>query len=293
MKRSFLALLALISLAAGLILPVIALGQDLEKEQFNASGTFKGIAAPGVLQMASGEGDMWLVKVEAKPQDITFSGTAEKSFLRTGMFVEFRAAVSKRGTIAEPVAMLTVFTPSDGRPPGILPDGDLGGGGNGLFGEEKKEEPKERKAAAKPKADDTVYRVAGAISKIGRGGDITVSAGGAQVKANLAEECKISVDLNDLSFISAGDKVTVGGWFYKVRPLERVVNKVEVIAANPLTDGSKKKPAKAAKPEKGAKGAKGEKGDKPADEEKKDDKATGEKEPDKPEPDKPEPKKDD
>lgn len=284
MKRFFLVPLALYT---AVLTSHDAFGQNLEKDPLKASGTIKNVA-PGVLQIATGEGDMWLLKLEAKPQDVTFSGTAEKSFLRPGMFVEFRAQVSKKGVVAEPVANLIVFTPSEGRRPGVDPD-SAGGGDGGLFNEpkdEKKPDPKAKKST-RLKADDTVYRVAGAISKVGRAGDLTVSAGGRQVRFNLAEDCKISIDINDLSFVSIGDKITVDGWFLKGRPGEGAANKIEVTATNPLTDGSKKKQTKPVKGdpkgEKGVKGAKGEKGDKeekPA-EEKKD---TEKKEAEKPEP---------
>ncbi len=284
MKPSFFVPLALF---AALLTALPAFGQDLEKIPLKTSGTIKGVA-PGVLQIATGEGDMWLLKVEAKPQDVTFSGTAEKSFLRTGMFVEFRAQISKKGVVAEPVASLTVFTPSEGRPLALDPDG-VGGGDGTLFNEpkdDKKPEPKAKKST-RLKADDTVYRVAGVINKIGRAGDLTVSAGGAQVKFNLAEDCKISVDINDLSFVTLGDKITVDGSFLKGRSGEGIASKIEVTATNPLTDGSKKKSTKPVKGdpkgEKGVKGAKGEKGDKeekPA-EEKKD---TEKKDAEKPEP---------
>ena len=290
MRRSFLVPFALFT---ALFASIPAFGQNLEHEQLNATGTVKGVV-PGAIQVAVTEKEVWLIKVDPniKPQDVMFSGTAEKTFLRTGMFIEFRAQVSKRGTVMEPVASLTVFTPSDARPAGIDPDGAADSGAGALFGEgkeenkgeKKKPEPKEKKAAAKPKGDDTLYRVAGAISKIGRAGDVTVSAGGAQVKFNLAEECKISVDTNDLSFVSSGDKVTVQGWFYKGQPGEGVAQKVEVTASKPLTDGSKKKPTKPVKepktPAKGAKGEKGEKGDKeekPAEEKKEEAKKDGDK----------------
>lgn len=255
----------------------LAVAQNLERDQLNVSGTLKRVA-PGAIEIATGEGDLWVLKVDAKPQDVTFTGTAEKSFLRSGIFVEFRAQVSKRGVVDEPVATLTVFTPSEARPPGVLPDGDLGGAGAGLFSEpqeKKKLDPKEKKAA-KLKGDDTVYRVAGAISKIGRAGDLTVSTGGVQVKFNLAEDCKISVDTNDLAFVSPGDKVSAQGWFLKGRPGQGAANKIEVTAAVPLADNSKKKTARPTKESKtGVKGAKGEtadKEDKPA-EEKKEEKA--------------------
>jgi hypothetical protein len=287
-----------LALVAGLLLSIPASSQDLEKEPLNISGTVKGVG-PGALQVAVTEKEVWVVSVDPaiKPQDITFTGSAEKSFLQAGMFLEFRAQVNKRGTVLEPVATLTVFTPGEGRLPGLQADSDLGGGVPVLKEEkgEKKPDSKEKKAA-KAKPDDTVYLVRGAITKVGRGGDITVSADGDQVKFNLAEECKISVDLNDLAFVAPGDKVTAQGWFYKDRPGEGVANgRIEVTAEKPLTSGVKKKPTKLAKdtktPAKGAKGEKGEKGDKgekPAEEKKDDAKKDG----DKKETEKPEPKKD-
>ncbi|MFN0019811.1 MAG: hypothetical protein ACKVP0_16260 [Pirellulaceae bacterium] len=283
-----------LALIAGLLPSLSALGQNLEREQLNVAGTLKGVA-PGAIQVEVSEKEVWILKVEAKPEDVTFSGTAEKSFLQPGMFLEFRSPVNKRGMVLEPVANLIVFTPSEARLPGVQADGDLGGGAP-VFKEEKgekKPDPKEKKAA-KPKADDTVYLVRGAITKVGRGGDITVSADGAQVKFNLAEDCKISVEVNELSFVAPGDKVTVQGWYIKDQPGEGAASKIEVSAAKPLTSGVKKKPTKPVKetktPAKGAKGVKGEKGDKeekPA-EENKDEPKKG----DKKGTEKPEPKKD-
>lgn len=264
--------LSSLSLAALLIAGSVGFAQNLEREPLNVSGTVKG-GVPGAVQVAVSEKEAWIIHIDEssiKPQDISFSATAEKTFLRPGMFLEFRAQVNKRGTVLEPVANLTVFTPSEARPPGVLPDGPAGGGGAGLFDEgkdkkkeEKKPDPKEKKAA-KAKGDDTVYRIAGAVTKVGRAGDVTISAGGTLVKFNLAEDCKISVDLNDIAFVSPGDKVVVQGWNYKGQMGEGWASKIEVTATNPLSDGSKKKPVKPMKETKAAaKGAKGEKETKP------------------------------
>jgi hypothetical protein len=291
-------ILATLSLAliAGLFTSCPALGQNLERKPLNVAGTLKGVA-PGVIQVEASEKEVWLLKVEAKPEDVSFTGSAEKSFLQPGMFLEFRSPVNKRGMVLEPIASLTVFTPSEARAPGVQADGDLGGGGGALFNEgkeEKKGEAKEKKAP-KGKGDDTVYLVRGAISKIGRAGDVTVSAAGAQVKFNLAEDCKISVEVNELSYVALGDKVTVQGWYIEDQPGQGAASKIEVSAAKPLTSGVKKKPTKPVKeaktPAKGAKGAKGAKEDKEEkpSEEKKDE---AKKEEDKKGTEKTEPKKD-
>jgi hypothetical protein len=282
---------SLFCLAASLLTTSYTVAQNLEKEPFqNLTGTIKA-AAPGAVQVAVTEKEVWVIHIDdtIKQQDIVFSGTAEKAFLRPGMFVEFRAQVNKRGMVLEPVASLTVFTPSEARPPGVLPDGEAGGGGGALFGDPKegKEKPEPKKAAAKPKGDDTIYRVAGAISKVGRAGDVTVTAGGAQVKFNLAEECKITVDVNELAYVAPGDKAVVQGSSVKGQPGEGIASKIEITASKPLTDGTKKKPtkpvkepktpAKGGKGDKGAKGDKGDKEEKPAEEKKEEAKKDGDK----------------
>src|SRR6185436_18204192 len=107
MKRSFLVPSTLMALC---LVACQAFGQNLEREQLSISGTIKGVA-PGAFQVAVSEKEVWLIKIDPniKQVDMTFSGSAEKTFLRPGMYVEFRAQVNKRGTVLEPVASLTVF----------------------------------------------------------------------------------------------------------------------------------------------------------------------------------------
>jgi len=80
--------------------------------------------------------------------------------------------------------------------------------GRGTRGE--KPVPKAKpKTEPKVRDEDTVYRVGGQVSKISRLGELTISAGGTSVKAKLAEDAKISVNMGDLAYLQAGDKIEI------------------------------------------------------------------------------------
>ena len=99
MKRIFLSLLIV---PAAVVFSAIARGQNLEQEPLALAGTLKGVAPGGVLQVAANEKEVWNIKVEANPQDISFSGTAEKTFLKPGMFVELRGQIGRHFFLESP-----------------------------------------------------------------------------------------------------------------------------------------------------------------------------------------------
>jgi hypothetical protein len=221
---------------------------NVPRENLAASGVLKG-ARGQVLQMQTSEGEQWLVQVQPnRPWDVTFTGAAEASFVKPGMLVQFSSKLNRRGQADEPITQLIIFTMKEGYQLGVLSSDAIGGGdapSSGLF-EEPAEKPKEKKA--KPKVDEnTVYRIAGQITKISRTGELTINAGGTMVKADLAEDAKVSVDINDLSYARPGDKVEVRGWYVAGQKGQAVGNQVSVSAAEPLA-GPKKKGPPGAKP---------------------------------------------
>ena len=219
---------------------------NIPRENLSASGVLKG-ARGLTLQMQTTEGEQWLIQLQpGRPTDITFTAAAEASWLRPGMLVQFSSKLNKRGQADEPVTQLTVFTLREGYQLGVLSDTSIGGenASAGLF-EEPVEKPKAKKAKVKVD-EDTVYRIAGQVTKISRTGEMTVNAGGTTVKANLAEDAKVSVDVNDLSYARPGDKVEVRGWYVAGQRQQAVGNQVSVSAAEPL-EGPKKKPLPGAK----------------------------------------------
>jgi hypothetical protein len=248
--------------------------QQVPRENIEASGTVKGMQR-GLIHLVTDAGDQWLIQVQAaRPQDISFTGTAEPDFVKPGMWVRFQTKLSRRGDAAEPIESLEIFTPREGYEPGVYADIPSGGGNTaGLFSDEPAPEAKPKKKS-KPKLDeDTVYTVAGQVGKISRLGELTISAAGTSVKAKLAEGVKIRLDMGDLSFLQAGDKIEIRGWHPAGQKGQAVATQVTASAAQPLTDPSKKKKAAAAEEKPAA--DKEQPADKPADGEKKPEAAEG------------------
>jgi hypothetical protein len=235
------------------LVPVLVVGQDQPRENVSERGTFRGGFAGGFV-FASDSNETWKVKLPARASEISFSGNAEPGFLRPGMKVTFSALMNKKGTVKEPVASLTVFTPQEAKDLGVWPESSEVGTNplEGLFSaREVKDEPKPK--GKKPVVEDQVCRVGGTLKSL-KGDRMVVIAGRMEVKCQLAENAKIRVSTSDLSFVQVGDKVEVDGWYYaNARQAGLWANSVSVTAANPLT-GEKKK----------GKPAEDEPGDKPA-----------------------------
>lgn len=219
----------------------LALAQE-KREKLDASGTLKAIA-PGAIQFAAKDGEIWTVKLPAKPQDLTFSGSAEHSFLKPGMMVRFTATMNKKGQVVGTIPSITIFTPIDATDVGLHLDKPQSGGNplGGLFNDNKPmDEPK--KPVKKPVVEQVDYRIGGKLVSL-RNNRLVVSAGGTSVKCELAENAKISVSIADLSWAKPGDKVEVDAWYYaNMKQAGAMGEKVTILASEPLKD-EKKKPA--------------------------------------------------
>jgi hypothetical protein len=222
---------------------------EIQREPLQCAGTVKQVGR-GVIGLTTEAGDQWAVQVEARPQDLSFTGSADATFVKPGMWIRFTTRLTRTGNAQEPIATAEIYTPREGFGVGVYPEGagEIGGGEGGALFAPTEEKPKP-KAEPKPKIrdEDVVYRVGGQVSKISRLGELTINAGGASVKAKFAEEAKISVDVADLSFLQAGDKVEVTGWYPAGTKGRAVATQVRASASQPLADASKKKkPAPAA-----------------------------------------------
>jgi hypothetical protein len=175
---------------------------NVQWENAELSGVIKGLQG-SLIQVAAGGGENWVVQVDARPQDIRFEGQADPAFLKTGMLVEFKAKVNKRGQAAEPVSSLTVFTVREGRGVGVQAEGGLAKGEAELFNSQPVEEKKGAKGRA---GEDPDYRVAGQITKLSRG-EMTINCAGTTIKADLDKEAKVTVDVNNLQYAQIGDKI--------------------------------------------------------------------------------------
>lgn len=231
--------------SAVILCAATASAQNQERKPIEARGTLQG-AAPGALQILSDSKETLAVKLPAKAADISFTANAELSFLKPGQTVKFSALMDKKGKVKEPVTLITIFTPIDRTELGVYPENADSGPNplEGLFSSEpKREEPKKR---PKTVMKEQPYRVGGTITSL-KGGKMTVAAGGMQIKCELADNVKLKVAMNNLTYAREGDKVDVQGWHYPAAPDQGITaNQVSIIAANPLAD-EKKKPRAAPK----------------------------------------------
>ncbi|GIW95822.1 MAG: hypothetical protein KatS3mg110_3871 [Pirellulaceae bacterium] len=216
--------LCLIVAAGTLCATVPTMGQELQREAFHLEGKLQRLA-PGLLQVADEQGNVWLVKIEANPRDVSFSATAAPEWLGPGMWVRFSAVLDQRLQAQEPVKELTVFTPLDPSQLGIIPQVSLG---------------KEIFAPPEPQSDQTnkpqLCLVAGRLVGMARGKTTRVSvlAGTNTLTVNLAEPAKIIVEVSDLSWAKPGDKVVLDGWYYPMIPGRAIANRISVSASAEL-----------------------------------------------------------
>ena len=194
------------------------------KEQLTASGTIKAVY-PGLLQIVTGDGQQWRIGVGARPLNISFTGAADKSWLRPGMFVQFTGSFNKRGQAQSPIQEVKAFTPREGFRIGVFPAAEPSG---------QLETPQGGEKPAKPAAAS--YEVAGRLTSC-RKGWLRVATGQATVIAELAEDVRVSFDIADCRAAQAGDTIEVSAWYYRFQKGMGVAyaTNLKIAAAQPLT----------------------------------------------------------
>lgn len=160
-------------------------GTVIEVTKFNAiKGRFVA-AKPGMIQWTDSQDTPCYVKILPGTY-VQVLGEAEPNFLRPGLLVQFTGTIQGRGTVAEPIEEITIFTPRDGYSIGVVDeDGDS-------------------------KRDDGPKKIAGQLKSI-KNGKITVVAGKQTIKAELVEEPTVQIDISDYSLAAPGDEITISG----------------------------------------------------------------------------------
>ena len=171
----------------------------------NTKALLKGIQVPFLQLDVSGV--EWIFKVEATPENVFYTATASKDWLRPGMLLRYTGA-DETGNHKDPLTELTVFSLRPGYGLGIMNEGD------------------------------GTFFVAGVLRSIKKD-RFFVNAGGRKTRIQLAEDVTIHVDLNTLDFVQPGDQVQVEGWYFQKG--KAVGNKISVAASQPLQAQGKKR----------------------------------------------------
>jgi hypothetical protein len=208
--------------------------QQQAHQDFNGKGEFDALlGSAGFVAELDGTRVTLAFEPKGKPK-IEVTGTAMPDSLAPGMYVKFKGDFDKKGEGKGAVKELEIFTPNEKEPLAATP----------ASGAVDVSASKKGPASTFP----TTYDIAGRISGT-KNGAIIVSCPGLTVHAVVAEDATIKVNVADLRFASAGDKVEVHGWAgnMKGRPVA-YATEVKVQMANPLSGtGPKKKPTHLAK----------------------------------------------
>ena len=222
---------------------------------------------------------------------VSVTGTAEQDYLKSGVTLNSWPRLTKRTRSRKRSSKLIIVTPTTDRPLGLCPHGICHSGQEGRKGRGEKAKPLRarsrlgdvppakahgkkapiRKAAicspasparAAPCKPPGTFTVRGTI-KLCKDGKITVAAGrGPTIKAELASDVKIDVDMADIRAAQRDDRVTVDGKTTQARPNLVMAESIKIDLANPLS-GAKKHATRPAKTPAAKTTAKAKKGDPP------------------------------
>ena len=183
---------------------------------WNESGTIEGLAGD-VLQIKNAAGVPWMVRVGPQAK-VTVEGSAETSYLRPGINVQFSADLDAKFAVATPITELALYTPESKKDAGLYSGEDT-------------------KAVRKPAAGH--YTVKGRVASL-KGENLVVLAGGKKVAGKLSPQATIKVNVADIDLAQPGDTVKIIGWTSKTQRGQAESSTVSVTMAKPLA-GVKKK----------------------------------------------------
>ena len=197
---------------------------------YDGKGTI-GEVAPQGIQFTDADGKSIIVNFDQKTK-VTVTGTAEPAFLGPGLLVRFTAVISPKGLVEDKLTELAVVERSDtneiGAQPDLQPGQDL-----------KKAE----------KEGPVSWLVVGQIRSF-KNNQLMVVAN-KSIRAEVAEDCKITVDVTTPTIAREGDEITVTGKLLQeyqkmgdvTVPGQVLAEKVEITLVKPLTAPGKKKGA--------------------------------------------------
>jgi hypothetical protein len=221
-------------------------GGQQQPAEVNADGNVEAVG-PGQIKMTNKSNQPMMVMVVAATK-VHVTGSANPDYIRSGLYVEFTAEVSKEKTVSKKIEHLTVFSPTAEKGIGLS---SQGGGGADAFSPAPD-------VGTKGKAHGTAHKPSPAVQlpavctvrgvvKSCKAGTLTVSYGHGAVKAEIADNVEISVDVADLSAASKGDSITVKGRNVPGRTGQVLAETVDIKATKPLS-GSKKKGSRPERP---------------------------------------------
>ena len=193
---------------------------------------------PGGIVMSNRNGQAITVMVTPATK-VRLTGLATSDFIKPGIAVEFTAEVDKKHTVAEKITSLSVVTLTAQRIAGLFPVGteNANPAGADNIGSVAGKNAEKHKAAPPIQLPATLV-VRGQVKSF-KAGKLMVTLGHGGVKAELADNAHIAVDLADINAARKGDHIMV-----RCRAIQRGMpqaDSVTIRAADLFSGGGKKK----------------------------------------------------
>jgi hypothetical protein len=213
------------------------------------NGTVAG-AIRGSLAVLDDKGQRWQVFVPPMAK-VQVTGVATADYLRSGLFVEFKADVDEHGTAKEKVGELAIVTLSPERQPGLYPPEVAGEQPiAAVDGVEPDRMGKAGKPAKRPASKGGAtsaitagsYRVVGKLTT-GRGGKCAVQTGRGMVMFELTEQPVVTLNVSDYTIATQGAKASIKGVAMPGRAGILRANDVKIELSEPVAGMKKKGPA--------------------------------------------------
>lgn len=188
---------------------------------------------PQGIQIKDSDGKTLFIGFDQKTK-IAVTGTAEPGFLSPGLLVRFTATMTNKGQVQDKITELAVVEASETNKVGAQPDLEPG------------------KSLKEAEKEGPVTWIVVAPIRSFKNNQLMVAAGKA-IKAEVAEDCKITVDVTNYGIAQEGDEIAVVGKLLQdsqtmgdvTIPGQVLAEKVDITLVKPLTAPGKKKGAKA------------------------------------------------
>lgn len=220
------------------------MAQQAQLQPIEIEGSIQGITH-GRMMMVDDNNRAWQIAIPLGAK-VHVTGTATRDHLQNGMFIEFEAEFDDRGELVEPVGALTIITPSQETAIGVSPvaakskDKDAAESAEPAEKETKGAHGAKRgkAAAAKPSLAGK-YHIVGHLV-VGRGNKLSVNAGNGTIPLELTEDPSVSININDYTVASEGDKAKLKGVMMTGQPGKAQATELTITLAEPLTAEKKK-----------------------------------------------------
>lgn len=227
-------------------------------QPFDAKGRVYSVSR-GLIHMLTDTQQPWFVQVDRRTQ-IQVHGEGGTELISPGVFVRFEAALIGRRVAAGEIAELALFNPAEGFRAGVMADPgptdekqlDLGSKPQEQAAPPPGNRSRGTSGRGRKQPSDQPqghYLIAGQVRSFRKGNLVVLAGKAGTIKAKVAPQAKVTIDMSSYSMVRRGDTIHVTGSY--ARPGQVRATKVEIELASreqPADRGGRKRGRPGRKP---------------------------------------------